>query len=124
MQHKKANNPNEDNHHLLYPRKVWNKGYCYALRTHKYCIVRIAKKTLHRGLHREVMKVPLPSEENARCALEQINMLWRYGAIHADDSIEKRLTLLIALFEYVEEPTAEALKRQLGIVQRFYDRPP
>lgn len=124
MQRKSNAHKNEDNHHLLYPRKVWGKGYRYALRTHPYCIVLIDKKTLHRSLHGLVTHIPIPSEENAKAALEQLNMLWQFGAIHRDDSVKKRLTLLVALFEYVEQPTANALKEQLEIVQRFHKSPP
>lgn len=124
MQHKKSAHINEDNHHLLYPRKAWSKGYRYALRTHRYCSVLIDKKNLHRNIHAKITHIPIPSECNAQCAFEQLDMLWKHGALHDEDSIEKRLALLIALFDCMEQPTADALRKQLEIVRSFYKKPP
>ena len=53
---------------------------------------------------------------SAKQAYEQVLMLEGYGALHKSDSIEKRIQLLIALFECSDQPTTKALKRQLEVV--------
>lgn len=52
-----------------------------------------------------------------------LEYLEKYGAIGPDDPIEKRLTVLIALFECIEQPTADALKEQLRLVHEFKKAP-
>ena len=89
------------------------------LRDYWYCKAEIPKNTLHRRIHSIVPNVPVPKAINARSALEQMKTLERYEVIHEEDSIERKLEVLIALFDYVEQPTADALKRQLDIVRKF-----
>ena len=43
-------------------------------------------------------------------------MLRSYGVEFDDYDLESRLRLLIALFDYVEQPTADAFKKQLKIL--------
>ena len=45
------------------------------------------------------------------------------GAISDKDPFEKRLIVLIALFECVAQPTADALKKQLDLVREFNTKP-
>lgn len=66
-----------------------------------------------------VSTVPVPKAINARSALEQLRTLERYEVIHETDSIERKLEVLIALFDCAEQPTADALKKQLDIVRKF-----
>lgn len=113
-----------DNHHLFYSRRKWKKGYAYLLRTHHYCIVQIAKKTLHCEIHRSLQEVPVPSDSGAEIVLEQLNNLEASGIISDEDDIAKRLQVLIALFDCVEESTANALRKQLETVHKFYHEPP
>ena len=49
-------------------------------------------------------------------------MLEHYGTLAHYDTMEKRLELLIALFDCVEQPTAEAFRKQLEIASEFYAR--
>ncbi len=108
-----------DRHHLLYQRRHWQKGYLSELRLFWYCIILIQKDPLHRLIHEYVGDVPTPREVSAKEALKQLRLLEKYGAISENDSIEKRLIVLIALFESSDQPTAEALKRQLNIVRKY-----
>lgn len=109
-----------DTHHLLYQRRNWRNEALTALRDYWYCKAEIPKNTLHRRIHGLVSDVPAPKATNARSALEQLRTLERYQVIHEEDSIERKLEVLIALFDYVEQATADALRKQLDIVHKFY----
>ena len=114
----------EDTHHLCYQKREWRSGALVALRDYWYCKVSIPKDTLHRSIHRMVPVVPPPKIASAKSALEQLHTLERYGVIHEDDPIERRLEVLVALFDYIEQPTAAAFRAQLDIAHRFYHKPP
>ena len=113
-----------DKHHLLWVRTDWSKGYAHALRGHWYFATDIPRETLHAQIHAELPNIPVPSGQSAKDAYEQVVMLESYGALHKNDPIEKRLRLLIMLFDCTEPKTAEALKRQLDIVRRFNKKAP
>lgn len=113
----------KDTHHLLYQRRFWHGDALVALRDYWYCKAEIPKNTLHRRIHSIVQDVPAPKVTNAKSALEQLRTLERYEVIHEDDTIERKLEVLIALFDSVEQPTAEALRKQLDIVHKFYEKP-
>ena len=108
----------KDRHHLLYQKRHY-RGILSELRNYEYCVVLIPKDSLHRLIHEYLGDIPAPKPVNAREALWQLKVLYRYGGIHDDDSIEERLKVLISLFECVEQPTADALKKQLSIVQSY-----
>lgn len=74
---------------------------------------------MHKAIHRRIDNVPVPKSTNAKNALEQLRKLEAYGAIHEDDTIEMRLELLAALFDCVEQPTADAFRRQLQVVREY-----
>lgn len=112
-----------DRHHVCWPRRAWNTGYAKALRTHWYFLVKIPRKTLHAAIHHEMGQVPTPSGAAAKQALEQVLNLERYGALHRDDPLEKRLGLLASLFDCVDQPTADAFRQQLRIVRSFNKSP-
>ena len=124
MRHKTLNNLGEDKHHLFYPRNSWGKGSHYILRTNRYCIAAINKKNLHQNIHKTIPIVPLPSKESVEIVLEQLELLRKYGGIKDGDNAEKRLTVLIALFDFLEPQTTEALEQQLRVVSEFYQKPP
>lgn len=113
----------KDRHHLCFIARRWKTGYLAELRKFHYCIILIPRNSLHRLIHEYVGCVPPPSGRNAKDALEQLRMLERYGAISDDDSIEKRLEVLAALFDCCEQPTADAFRRQLEVAHRFYHKP-
>jgi len=71
-----------------------------------------------------VRKVPIPSACNIQSALFQLNLLEKFGAIHRYDNIERRLMVLMALFDCCEPQTHEALKKQYDIVRKFYKKTP
>lgn len=108
-----------DSHHLLWIGKHWNYGYLEKLRKYWYCKALVPRVTLHRYIHRNLQEIPVPREESAKSVLEQLKLLEFYGAIHQEDSVEQRLKILIALFEYLEPLTAKALERQLILVREF-----
>lgn len=109
-----------DRHHILYIRKEWNKGKLDKLRLHPYCIIPLHSDTIHRYIHVHLACIPAPSGGVVDSVLMQLDFLERYGAIGQEDDIEKRLTVLIALFECIAQPTADALKEELRLVREFY----
>ena len=121
---KAVNGTIKDVHHILYMRKAWKSGAIGELRLYWYCRIPIPRDTLHRQIHTELKFIPVPRHTNARHTLEQLEYLVHYGGISEKDSIEKRLKVLIALFDCCEQPTADALREQLAIVNRFYHKPP
>ena len=112
-----------DRHHIFWIRKEWNKGELNKLRLHPYCIVPLDRETIHRYLHVHLACIPPPNGRIVSEVLGHLQMLENYGAIGRDDPIEKRLKVLIALFECVEQPTADALKEQLRLVYEFKKAP-
>lgn len=112
-----------DRHHLFWMRNEWNKGELEKLRLYPYCIIEMDRDTIHRYLHNHLACIPTPKECSIERVLFQIKCLEYYGAIGPDDPIEKRLSVLIALFECSEQPTADALREQLRLVREFYKKP-
>lgn len=113
-----------DRHHLLWYKREYSKGWAKRLRDHWYLRVEIPRDTLHRQIHYEVAHIPVPRVINIKSALEQLNLLEKFGGISSDDSIEKRLLVLLALFDYCEPATHAALKKQYEIVCEFYNKKP
>ena len=111
-------------HHLCWPRKKWDRGYAKLIRSHWYFNVQIPADTLHAKIHKKMWGIPTPNGVAAKAAYEQVKMLEKNNALHRDDSVELRLSLLIALFEYVAQPTADALKDQMCLVHRFSKKAP
>ena len=68
--------------------------------------------------------IPAPQSSSAKSALEQLGYLEKYGSISEFDSIERRLTLLAALFDCSDQETADAFRKQLEIVREFKKSPP
>lgn len=108
-----------DKHHIFYIRKDWNKGELDKLRLHHYCVVKVRRSTLHRYLHTHLAYIPAPNEHYATLIINHLKFLEDNKAITPKDTLEKRLGVLISLFEFVEQPTADALKEQLKIVHEF-----
>lgn len=123
MAKKKAKNP-FDRHHIFYIRREWNKGNLKRLRLHPYCIVYLRRETIHRYIHTHLAYIPTPMGSTINDVLFHLDYLQRYGGISDNDPIEKRLKVLIALFDCVEQPTADALKEQLRLVCEFNKKAP
>lgn len=68
--------------------------------------------------------IPVPKAVNIKSALEQLGALERFGGISREDTIEKRLRVLMVLFDCVEPETYGAIKRQYDIVKEFYGKKP
>ena len=109
-----------DKHHLFWYRKDYNKGLSKRLRNHWYCSLIIPKNTLHRYIHHHTKHIPVPSGVNIRGALEQLELLEKFGGISKEDPIEKRLIVLMALFDYCEPKTYNALKSQYNSICDYY----
>ena len=118
-----SNPSTKDIHHLLWTRKSWKGGAIGELRMYWYCRVAIPKETLHREIHHHLKNVPVPRYQSAKSVLQQLGYLEKYGGISEKDPIEKRLKVLITLFECIEDDTTNALKMQLEIVNKFYNKP-
>lgn len=112
-----------NSHHLLWQKRRWAYGDVKALRRHPYCIVEIPAETLHRAIHEGMNTIPIPRQESAKSVLWHLRYLERFGGISDADPIEKRLKVLIALFDCSEQPTADALRKQLKIVERTKKAP-
>lgn len=112
-----------DKHHLLWIAKEWNHGTLRELRFYPYCIIPMHRETIHRFIHTRMARIPPPSEKTAQFVLEQLRTLENFGAITDGDPIEKRLKVLIALFDCWEQPTADALREQLKIICEYYNSP-
>lgn len=110
----------KDKHHILFQRKSWSGGYKGELRRYWYCGAFIPKNTLHHYIHEELSRVPVPRESSCKEVLYHLRLLNKQGVIHEEDSIQKKLRVLIALFDCIEQPTADALRKQLEIVDRYY----
>ena len=102
----------KDLHHILWTRKTWSQGYCYTLRNFWYCKIDLLVGE-HRQIHKKIGAIPLPSNVNAKSAYEQLQMLDKYGVLHEDDCLEKRVKLIASLFDCVEQRTADAIRRQI-----------
>lgn len=125
--HKKRHGGNPkacDVHHILFIRRQWSQGYAKAIRQFHYCMISLPKNTVHRAIHEGMSLIPVPSNTAARGAYEQLLLLDRYGVLRDTDPIEKRLALLIALFDCVAQPTADGLRKQLAIIQKYKNKPP
>lgn len=107
-----------DTHHLLWYKREYNKGWAKRIRDHWYCRVGIPRDTLHRKIHCEVAHIPVPKVFVIKDALYQLELLERFGGISRDDPIEKRLQVLMALFDCVEPKTYEALKKQYEVCKQ------
>ena len=108
-----------DKHHIFWIAKEWDHGELRKLRFYPYCIIPMHRDTIHRFIHARMARIPPPSEKTAQFVLEQLRTLEEFGAITDGDTIEKRLKVLIALFDCWEQPTADALRKQLNIVCEF-----
>lgn len=108
-----------DRHHLFWYKREYSKGWLKRLRDYWYCSLEIPRDTLHRRIHYEVSHVPVPRISSVKSAFEQLTMLEKHGAISRDDDIEKRLKVLLALFDCMEPETTKALEKQLKVVREF-----
>lgn len=120
---KKRNKSPFDRHHIFWIRSEWSKGNFNKLRLHPYCIVPMHRETIHRYIHNHLAFIPLPKSCSVEYALYQLETLEQYGVISQDDSVERRLSILIALFECADQPTADALKEQLKLIHEFKKAP-
>lgn len=109
-----------DRHHILYQRINWSRGALCILRQYHYCKVYIPRD-LHEKIHENVGNITPPSLVNTIDALKQIKDLEMYDSINELDDFEKRLKVLIFVFESVEPKTVECLKKQLEIVRNYYE---
>lgn len=113
-----------DRHHLLWIRKEWSKGKLNKLRLHPYCIISLRRDTIHIFIHTHLACIPVPDQYIVDEILEQLHSLEEQGIISLDDPIEKRLKVLISLFDCKEQATTDALKEQLRLVYEFNKKAP
>lgn len=116
---KKCRIPRGSHHHLCWTRRDWTGAYTSRLRNFHYCIVKFPPNSMHGWIHEAMDGIPVPRESSAKEVLEQLVVLDTYGGISDKDDIEKRLKVLIALFDCIEEPTAEAFRQQLEVVKLY-----
>lgn len=81
----------------------------------------IPQATLHREIHAKIHDVPTPNGSECRMAYNEICRLEKLGKIDTvNDSVEKRLDLLISLWADKCPATVAILKWQRDIVAKFY----
>ena len=110
-----------DTHHIFWYRKDWSSGYAKKLREHWYSKATIPRDTLHKRIHEEVSHIPVPSSELCKATYLQICMLEERGVIHLVDPLDQRLKLFIWCLDNGDSPSAEALRKQLAVVEAFYE---
>ena len=106
-----------DNHHLLWTRHNYDRGYARALRNHPYCQALIPKETLHKNIHHALRCIPVPSGADAKNVFELLVWLERLELLNFDDPIERKLMFLIENIK--TESTLHALEAQLKVVTDF-----
>lgn len=114
----------KDYHHCLWQARYWKSGWAKRLREHRYCGEYIPKATLHRQIHEAISNVPVPEGKHCRQAYEAIESWLEAGYISIDDPIQKKLETLVKCFNANSPATANALRRQIEIVARFYEGRP
>lgn len=120
MKHRKqrrVNDKTRDIHHIFWSRKDWHDGCANLIRDHWYCKVSIPKNTLHKEIHNNVTHVPVPPIGELKRAFSHLAEMEQYGIIKKNDDIERRLVMLIPLFEGT---TKQALQHQFNVVSDFY----
>ena len=106
-------------HHLLWIHKNWSSGYARQLRDCPYFIVSIPANTEHRYIHSNMNGIPVPSGRSCKKAFEQIEILYKHGAIKETDTIQQRLERLIFILDYIEPETVKALRKQLKLINTW-----
>lgn len=115
----------KNSHHLCWMRRDWAKNkVALKLRNHPYCIVQIKQNTLHRYIHEHMRGIPIPRDCSVEHAIEQLRLLEKCRGIGENDSIEKRLMILQALFEHSDQATADAFGKQLELVRKYNKKAP
>lgn len=113
-----------DTHHIFFPRKSYTEDPWDILRNFYYCKITIPKYTIHDEIHETIPSIPPPDNFSAIRVLDGLLLLRKQGGIADDDPAEKRLKVLIALFDCSNQPTADALRQQLEIVQKYNKKSP
>lgn len=111
-----------DRHHIFWYHKDYARGYAKKLRDHWYCVIEIPRDSLHHRIHYEISHIPVPRSYAIKDALRQLELLEQYGSIHHADNIERRLLVLMSLFDCCEPNTLEALRKQYNVVCKFYSQ--
>lgn len=106
-----------DLHHLVWTRRAWNKGIAKELRQHWYMRVEIPKDTLHRQIHHEIPNgIPVPNGKEIKHVLDALRTYEKYGVISHNDNIDKRMSILLPLFQ---GRAKNAMYKQFRIVSKF-----
>lgn len=110
----------EDNHHLCWQRRFWNKGWARALRNHPYCQAIIPRDTLHKRIHHVIGTIPVPDGKDARNVYELLIWLENHERLNCEDDILQKLDFLIE--HLTTEATVKALENQRQVIIDFYER--
>ena len=119
IRHEQRARREDDNHHLLWQRKNWAKGWVRSLRNHPYCQAYIPRDTLHKRIHHEIPTIPLPEGKDARNVFELLLWLESRDGLDFSDDVLQKLDFLIE--NLTTEATVEALKRQRQVILDFYE---
>lgn len=104
-------------HHLLWQRRWYNTGYCRSLRNLPYTKVKLDKK-LHKTLHEEISRVPIPTEATAKRICYAILNGLIMETIHIDDKPSDRIAFMMDLLSTADKQTYVALKTQYVFLKR------
>jgi hypothetical protein len=108
-----------DRHHLCYPRNSWNYGFAKKLRNMPYLIAEVERETVHQTIHACVPYVPVPSGQACSMAIVKLHELYADNVIGDNDSLSKRLSVLINIFSELDPDVAYAFEEQLKVVCKF-----
>lgn len=110
-----------DTHHLLFPRRNWSGRWAKKLRSHPYAKQLVRKDLTHASIHKHLLGVPVPSENDCYLAYELLTTEFNLGLITENDSLLEKLSFFIFVWDEIAPDTALALRKQRDIVLGRYD---
>lgn len=113
-----------NNHHLLWQRKRWSKGFWASkLRSNDYFIVQIPADHTHRLIHEMIPHIPVLPEEYAEMAYVAFTELRGHKLDRVVPPWE-RLDVLIDILDGIPEveKTVECLKLERAILRKLEGR--
>lgn len=105
----------------FFSKKEWLSSGVWAakLRQCQWCIV-VIDFELHAYVTLNSPPVPIPPDGVIENVLYMLGRLVKHGSLSRETGFERRLEILIYLFEGAAPATAKALRAQLDVVHEYY----
>ena len=112
--------PECNRHHIFFNKKEWLSSGVWAakLRQCQWCIV-VINFELHAYVTLNSPPVPIPPDDAIEQVLYKLGRLVKHGSLNKGTSLERRLEILVRLFEKPAPDTAKALQAQLDVVREY-----